>query len=108
MTPPPLKNPGYAPDAAEEFQKDNIRILKYQTVYILRFIKFLADVDECMDQSHNCDFHAQCLNTEGSFKCWCNTGYNGNGTVCTGLTSFCCLKPFIFLLLSFKNTSLLL
>ena len=43
-----------------------------------------ADIDECeSDDLNNCHENAQCINTEGSFTCSCNTGYTGDGVTCT-------------------------
>lgn len=43
-----------------------------------------ADINECGNSSsHNCDEHASCSNTDGSFECSCNVGYSGDGTTCT-------------------------
>jgi hypothetical protein len=33
----------------------------------------------------NCDENADCMNTEGSYKCLCKAGYQGNGILCTGI-----------------------
>ena len=35
-----------------------------------------------MNGNHNCDVNATCSNTDGSFVCTCNDGYQGNGTTC--------------------------
>ena len=43
------------------------------------------DMDECELQTDNCDINATCDNTEGSFSCTCNTGYNGDGTSCADI-----------------------
>eukprot|EP00124_Ichthyophonus_hoferi_P005979 Ihof_evm1s1092 gene=Ihof_evmTU1s1092 len=43
------------------------------------------DVNECNTKTHNCDSHANCTNTLGSFFCYCEKGYNGQGTDCTEL-----------------------
>ena len=49
------------------------------------FFCFGADVNECeIDILHNCHGDAQCSNTEGSFNCFCNSGYTGDGKNCTG------------------------
>lgn len=48
--------------------------------------KFLTDtdVDECQEKSDNCHLHASCDNTVGSFECFCNDGFAGNGRFCAG------------------------
>ena len=43
-----------------------------------------SDVDECSIGVDNCDTNAACTNTPGSYTCACNTGYTGNGVICTG------------------------
>ena len=45
---------------------------------------FHADIRECEDGSHNCDKHAYCFNTIGSYFCMCTEGYFGDGFTCTG------------------------
>lgn len=37
------------------------------------FCEFL-DIDEC-EESGLCGRNARCVNTEGSYKCYCNDGY---------------------------------
>ncbi|XP_065177129.1 uncharacterized protein LOC135806893 [Sycon ciliatum] len=47
-----------------------------------------VDIDECARPDlNNCDQPtvASCVNSYGSFACECNTGYDGNGRVCTDL-----------------------
>jgi hypothetical protein len=54
---------------------------------LLRFYMIsgiFVDTDECTAGTDNCDTNAACTNTVGSFTCACNTGYNGDGTSCTG------------------------
>ncbi len=41
------------------------------------------DIDECSNNLDNCDSHASCTNTLGSFTCTCSHGYTGNGVTCT-------------------------
>ena len=43
-----------------------------------------SDIDECAMKTSNCDSDARCTNTEGSFNCSCNRGYQGDGLNCTG------------------------
>jgi cysteine-rich repeat protein len=44
-----------------------------------------ADVDECDQQTDDCDVNAICKNTVGAFNCTCKNGYEGNGKSCTKL-----------------------
>merc|ERR1712050_537541 len=41
------------------------------------------DVDECILGTDNCHAHASCTNTDGSFTCECNDGFQGNGAQCS-------------------------
>ena len=43
-----------------------------------------TDFDECGNNTDNCSALATCHNTVGSFNCSCNSGYIGNGYVCSG------------------------
>lgn len=44
-----------------------------------------VDIDECEESRNNCDpASAVCVNTEGSYRCECAEGYEGEGGVCTG------------------------
>ncbi len=39
-------------------------------------------VNECTDQSDNCDLNATCTDTADSFTCQCNDGFVGDGVSC--------------------------
>jgi hypothetical protein len=59
------------------------------TVSFLQAAKFYyhfstTDIDECTEGIDNCHQQAMCQNTDGSFNCYCNNGWTGNGTHCTG------------------------
>ena len=43
------------------------------------------DIDECKAGTHTCDANANCINSQGSFECICDTdrGFYGNGEICT-------------------------
>ncbi|XP_019630499.1 PREDICTED: sushi domain-containing protein 2-like [Branchiostoma belcheri] len=43
------------------------------------------DINECVEGTHNCHSDAICINNQGSFSCACNTGYSGDGVVCTAI-----------------------
>ena len=44
---------------------------------------FVADIDECETNASNCHANAFCVDTIGSFNCSCQSGYVGDGTVCS-------------------------
>ncbi|MFO7825950.1 MAG: calcium-binding EGF-like domain-containing protein, partial [Cyclobacterium sp.] len=44
-----------------------------------------TDIDECADNTDNCDNNATCSNTPGSFTCACNDGWEGDGTSCADI-----------------------
>ena len=43
-----------------------------------------TDIDECAEGTHQCDEHADCADTEGSYDCICHQGYDGDGFSCDG------------------------
>jgi len=45
----------------------------------------IDDIDECTLNKHDCDPHANCTNTIGSYNCSCNEGFAGNGYNCTDI-----------------------
>ena len=47
----------------------------------------LADLDECVYDS-DCDLNAVCENTEGSYTCTCNYGYQGDGMDCSPIRKY--------------------
>ena len=51
---------------------------------IERYFCFHTDIDECTEESDNCDDNAICTNTDGSFTCECESGFSGNGVQCDG------------------------
>ena len=51
---------------------------------IERYFCFHTDIDECVEESDNCDDNAICTNTDGSFTCECESGFSGNGIQCDG------------------------
>jgi len=45
-----------------------------------------ADINECADHHGNCHEYADCINSVGSYRCVCQTGFTGTGFRCTGST----------------------
>ena len=43
-----------------------------------------SDIDECIEETDNCDDNAACTNTDGSFTCLCEPGFSGDGVQCEG------------------------
>lgn len=56
---------------------------------------FSTDIDECLDNSHNCHLSANCTNNAGSFSCSCLIGYTGDGISCSG-TWYMCIPGVIY------------
>lgn len=44
-----------------------------------------SDIDECSEGLDECDDNAQCVNTPGSYRCVCESGYQGDGFDCEGI-----------------------
>ena len=43
----------------------------------------LGDINECQNGQHDCDAHATCSNTIGSYSCTCDFGYASDGIQCS-------------------------
>ncbi len=43
-----------------------------------------SDINECERNTDTCHVHAMCANTEGSYECMCDIGYEGDGRNCEG------------------------
>ena len=42
------------------------------------------DIDECSTQTHNCSLNGICTNVDHSFECECQSGFTGDGNICSG------------------------
>lgn len=49
-----------------------------------RWFNYSSDINECTVGTDNCHARAVCTNTIGSFTCTCQSGYAGNGVICSG------------------------
>jgi len=58
------------------------------TIYTFKrhLCSFFADDNECLRNNGGCHLEAACINTEGSFHCMCDDGFDGNGYDCRGRT----------------------
>jgi hypothetical protein len=54
-------------------------------------ITMCADINECAEDTHNCEGVAMCVNEVGTFRCSCPTGYvlSQSGTTCNGKLIIC-------------------
>ena len=43
-----------------------------------------SDINECSKGTFNCTVNSTCVNTAGSYKCECNSGYSSTGGLCQG------------------------
>ena len=73
------------------------------------------DINECVTKEHNCHKDASCANIKGSWNCFCNHGYDGNGTHCEGMNLwifdfflFWFVFCFVFVFFDLQNSPLLL
>ena len=42
-------------------------------------------IDECKAGTHSCHKNAKCINTMGSYECFCHFGFHGEGRSCTDI-----------------------
>ena len=59
--------------------------LQKKPAVISYLFTFFTDIDECAEDPHACDVYAYCVNTPGSYNCPCKSGYNYNGSMCSGM-----------------------
>ena len=53
-----------------------------------------TDIDECKDGLHSCTANTLCVDTNGTFRCECFPGFQGNGRICL---SMCLLESHVLL-----------
>ena len=53
---------------------------------VIKIPMITTDIDECKQDMNNCHTEANCTDTEGSFYCTCNNGFEGDdGTHCESM-----------------------
>lgn len=69
-----------------------------ERIQYLLFIIIFADVNECTDGLHNCTDleNKTCSNTNGSFECVCDIGYEGDDECVGMLISMLCIAYLLF------------
>lgn len=53
------------------------------SIMIIIIILYTFDINECADNTDNCDANASSTNTGGSFTCTCRDRFTGDGETCT-------------------------
>ena len=61
------------------------------------FFSCLTDNNECISGTHHCHSNATCNNTDGSFTCACDIGYNGDGVTCQGRQKLSVVDNYYFI-----------
>ena len=61
------------------------------------FHLFRLDINECA-QDNDCHNNATCINNSGSYDCECNSGFRGDGKVCTGTSNIKCNNELLFII----------
>lgn len=69
---------------------------------LLQYNTSCSDVDECALGTDDCDDNASCSNTVGSYTCTCNTGYHGDGLICSGKCVVCVIFLAFIVKMYFK------
>ena len=67
------------------FCESMIECLSHFVFISMYYHSLYSDVDECKNVTlNNCNENADCLDSEGSFRCTCREGYAGSGVDCQG------------------------
>ena len=56
----------------------------------------ISDVDECQEEIHSCHPSAECINTDGAFKCSCQHAQSQNPATECKLSKFVSRMIYIF------------
>ena len=66
---------------------DTLWVCLLGNAFVFIYLCLYSDVNECDTGDHNCDSNGFCVNNIGSFLCFCDPGYTGEGTIgtCQGM-----------------------
>ena len=77
-----------------DFQGFGITAKSYDMSMCQRLCVFpfsFSDLDECDLGTHKCPAHSECVNTQGNYKCRCQSGYHRVGSHCEGTHVSACM-----------------
>ena len=81
----------YFPKKIEYEPEDDLRLSRSYVLLVMlqNCLMSVADVNECVKGTDNCDANSECVNNIGGFNCTCIQGYTkNNGINCTGKFGF--------------------
>ena len=70
--------------STDDWRNHSVKLIYILLNKSMHSIYYFADINECDTGKYQCDSHAFCNNTKGSYNCTCKPGYFGNGFNCTG------------------------
>ena len=76
---------GFSVQVSDKFHAQHITGVCIRSFLMINVFTSLVDIEECDLDTDNCDVNANCTDTDGSFICTCNQGYEGDGVNCTGM-----------------------
>lgn len=56
----------------------------FQQISEVFIYHFFVDIDECATQTDECPDNSRCINTPGSYRCECWSGFTKIGEICEG------------------------
>ena len=71
------------PNKLHDWESAHFKVTNMIKCIYIYYIYGFSDIDECKG-NHSCHVNATCTNTNGSFVCECQPGFNGNGQNCIG------------------------
>lgn len=72
--------------ATHLFPFSYVLLTQPNTLALLYCMYTFAEIDECLEGTHNCSENARCEKVAGGYTCVCGTGLEWNGNTCTGIS----------------------